>query len=212
MRRETSRIVLLAAVILTSVARTAVASDVLYWMVDSSATVMKSSGETVNITAFIDPTTDYAARVRVVGENITEDTFLDLYYPDGTIESGELGVDFTDGTGGSGYWGAGVPTGNQSPSDGYAAGSPEYSFVVELGNITWDADKGDWSWTTVVQSATMAYSSLGTYIHQSFDINPPAGTVWAPTFFAVPEPSGGMLMAMGLALLALCRKRRAEVA
>ena len=209
MRGVFSRIVV-AAAILTSAARTAAAGDVLYWMVDDTAKVMTRAGELVNITTFINPTTDYAARVRVTGSGITEDTFLDLYFSDGTIESGELGVDFDDGSGGSGYWGAGVPTGNQSPVDAYSAGSPEYSFTVELGNIAWDSEKGDWSWTTVVQSATLAYSDLGTYIHQSFDINPPAGTVWAPTFYAVPEPSGGMLVALGLALLALRRKRLSE--
>ena len=176
-------------------------NDVLYWMIDSSATVQKTDGTTVSISSFVSPTSDYAARIRVTGGDITEDTFLDIYYPDGTID-GEYGVDFDDGSI-SGYWGAGVPTGNQSPSGDYSAGTPEYCFTIEIGNI--DADD---NWTTVAASATVAYSALADYIHETFDMNPPTSEVWTPTSFAVPEPSGGMLTAIGLALLALRRKRR----
>jgi len=102
-----------------------------------------------------------------------------------------------------GYYGAGVPTGNQSPSGNYSAGDPEYSFILELGNI----DSSD-NWTTVATSAAATYSSIADYIHQTFDMNPSSMAVWTPTeFSAVPEPSCGMLMAVGMALLALRRKR-----
>ena len=196
-----SRIALLAAVIASAGVSSAAEHDVLYWMVDSSATVQLTDGTTVSISSFVSPTSDYAARIRVTGGNITEDTFLDIYYPDGTID-GEYGVDFDDGSI-SGYWGAGVPTGNQSPSGDYSAGTPEYCFTIEIGNI--DADD---NWTTVAASATVAYSALADYIHETFDVNPPSSAVWTPTSYAVPEPSGGLLTAVGLALLALRRKRR----
>ena len=118
---------------------------------------------------------------------------------------GAWGVEFSDA---GGYWGAGVPTGNQSPSGDFSAGTPEYSFIVELGNI----DSSD-NWTTVATSAATAYSDLGDYIHQTFDINPGQLAVWTPTqFTAVPEPSGGLLTLMGVALLALRRRRMGEVA
>jgi len=175
-------------------------NDVLYWMIDSSATVQKTDGTTVSISDFVSPTSDYAARIRVTGGDITEDTFLDLYSPDGIID-GEYGVDFEDGTI-TGYWGAGVPTGNQSPSGDYSEGTPEYSFTIEIGNI--DAED---NWTTVAASATVAYSALSDYIHEAFDVNPPSSAIWTPTSFAVPEPSGGVLTAIGLALLALRRKK-----
>ena len=144
--------------------------------------------------------------MRVTGGNITEDTFLDLHIP-GVVDvgGGEWGVEFSDA---GGYWGAGVPTGNQSPIGAYSAGSPEFSFIVELGNI----DSSD-KWTTVATSAATAYSDLGDYIHQTFDINPGQLAVWTPAqFTAVPEPSGGLLTLMGVALLALRRKRTGEVA
>ena len=182
--------------------------DVLYWMVDNSATVEKD-GVTTSISSFFEnygapEGSAFAARVRVTGGAIQDgqDVFLDLYIPGYGVDEGggEYGVEFSDV---GGYWGAGVPTGNQSPSGDFSAGTPEYSFIVELGNI----DASD-NWTTVATSASAAYSTLSDYIHETFDINPGQIAVWSPTeFSAVPEPSSGLLMAVGLALLALRRKR-----
>ena len=195
-----SRIAVLAAAIMVADVSSAAENDVLYWMIDESSTVQKADGTTVGIKDFVVPTSDYAARIRVTGENITEDTFLDLYSSGGIID-GEYGIDFDDGST-AGYWGAGVPIGNQSPLGDYSPGTPEYYFTIEIGNI--DADD---NWTTVAASATVAYSALTAYIHEAFDVNPPSSAVWTPTSYAVPEPSGGMLTAIGLALLALRRKR-----
>ena len=187
--------------------------DVLYWMIDSSATVEKD-GVTSSVSSFFDnygapANSAFAARVRVTGGNIQEgqDVFLDLYVPGYGVNTGngDLGVEFSD-TGG--YWGAGVPTGNKSPIGAYSAGSPEFSFIVELGNI----DSSE-NWTTIATSAAATYSSLAANIHQTFDINPGQTAVWTPgSFQAVPEPSGGLLTLMGVALLALRRRRMGEVA
>lgn len=202
-QRKLARIAALAATILT----TGVASaedDVLYWMIDDSATVTKTDGTEVGVSEFLSNPVEgsaFAARVRVTGGNITEDTFLNLYIPGYGVDSGE--VEFSDV---GGHWGAGVPTGNQSPLGDY--GSPEYSFMIELGNI----DSSD-NWTTVATSAATSYSSLGDYIHATFDINPGQFATWTPDqFTAVPEPSGGLLTLMGVALLALRRRRMGEVA
>ena len=183
--------------------------DVLYWMVDSSATVEKD-GVTTSVASFFEnygapEGSAFAARVRVTGGAIQDgqDVFLDLYIPGYGLDvgGGEYGVEFSEV---GGYWGAGVPTGNQSPSGNYSAGSPEYSFIVELGNI----DSSD-NWTTVATSAATAYSELADYIHQTFDMNPSSMAVWTPTRFdAVPEPSSGLLVTIGLAVLALRRKRK----
>lgn len=193
-------------------ALSAAENDVLYWMVDGAASVAKEDGTEVDVRTFLGGLagSDFAARVRVTGGDIAGDTFLDLYDPsDGTTYSGWLGVDFDpiEG-GGSGYWGAGVPDGNQSPSGQYSAGTPEYSFTVEIGNVAWDDASGGWSWTTVATGASATYSSLAAHISPQFDLNPPAGVPWSPaSFTAVPEPSGGMLAAFGSALLALRRRR-----
>ena len=183
--------------------------DVLYWMIDNSATVEKD-GVTSSISSFFESYdahdgSAFAARVRVTGGDIQDgqDVFLDLYIPGYGLDEGggEYGVEFSEV---GGYWGAGVPTGNQSPSGDFSAGSPEYSFIVELGNI----DSSD-NWTTVATSAAATYSSLADYIHQTFDMNPSSMAVWTPTeFAAVPEPSSGLLVTIGLAVLALRRKRK----
>lgn len=209
MQRKLARIAALAATILTTGVATAGENDVLYWMIDGSATVEKD-GETSSVADFFDnyaapEGSAFAARIRVTGESITEDTFLDLYVPGSGVDvgSGEYGVVFSTV---GGHWGAGVPTGNQSPLGDY--GSPEYSFMIELGNI----DSSD-NWTTVATGAATSYSSLGDYIHATFDINPGQTAAWTPgQFTAVPEPSGGLLTLMGIALLALRRKRVGEVA
>lgn len=212
MNRHLLKITAFAAALL--VAGVSVADeDVLYWMIDSSATVEKD-GETSSVASFFEnygapDGSAFAARVRVTGGNIQDgqDVFLDLYIPGYGLDEGggAWGVEFSTV---GGYWGAGVPTGNQSPSGNYSAGTPEFSFIVELGNI----DSSD-KWTTVATSAAKAYSDLGDYIHQTFDINPGQLAVWTPAqFTAVPEPSGGLLTLMGVALLALRRKRLVEVA
>ena len=209
MFRRLSRVAALVAAILTAGVLPAGENDVLYWMVDNTATVTPSSGgEAMSVGAFFSSHelategSAFAARIRVTGGDITEDTFLDLYIPGYGLDvgGGEYGVEFSEV---GGYYGAGVPTGNQSPSGNYSAGDPEYSFILELGNI----DSSD-NWTTVATSAAATYSSIADYIHQTFDMNPSSMAVWTPTeFSAVPEPSCGMLMAVGMALLALRRKR-----
>ena len=210
MRLFFDRLALVAAALLTVGVSSAAENDVLYWMVDDSASVKRTDGTTATISEYL-ASPDVAvsgsynaARVRVTGGGIQEgqDVFLDLYIPGYGVDEGGgyWGVDFTDG---SGYWGAGVPTGNQSPSGDYSAGTPEFSFIVELGNI--DSDD---NWTTVATSAAAAYSSLGDYIHETFDMNPGQTFVWNPTSFtAVPEPGSGILLAMGVAVLALRRRR-----
>ena len=201
MCRGFSRVVALAAVILTAGVLPAGENDVLYWMIDDTATVDGEAISTFFANYEAAEGSAFAARIRVTGGNITEDTFLDLYLPGYGLDvgGGEYGVEFSEV---GGYWGAGVPTGNQSPSGNYSAGSPEYSFIVELGNI----DSSD-NWTTVATSAAATYSSLADYIHQTFDMNPSSLAVWTPTSFnAVPEPSSGLLVTIGFAILALRRK------
>ena len=210
MCRKFPKVAALAAAILTAGILPAGENDVLYWMIDDTATVTPwGGGEAMSVSDFFSSHelagegSAFAARIRVTGGNITEDTFLDLYIPGHGLDvgGGEYGVEFSEV---GGYWGAGVPTGNQSPSGDFSAGSPEYSFIVELGNI----DSSD-NWTTVATSAAATYSSLADYIHQTFDMNPSSMAVWTPTeFAAVPEPSSGLLVTIGLAVLALRRKRK----
>jgi hypothetical protein len=206
--------VLAAGILMVGVA-SAGAGDVLFWMVDGNSVVWHADSPEWTASPISEffasyegaTSSDFAARIRVTGGDITTDTFLDLYdLSDGTTYSGEFGVDFSDN---GGYWGAGVPTGNQSPSGIYSEGSPEYSFTVELGNIIGDGN-GGWTWTTVAHSATETYSSLVSqgFIHETFDLNPSSAAAWTPASFAVPEPSSGLLTVIGFVFLALRRKRK----
>ena len=207
MKTNLFRTAALAMAILTAGVSSGGENDVLYWMVDDSAQVTKD-GTSQSISDFFSDymsssdnwsATDssFSARIRVTGGDVTGDVFLGLYgrdeYNVPYIESGELGMAF-----------------NQSPSGNYSAGDPEYSFIVEIGNVVWDENSGTASWVeTVATSAAAAYSTLGAYIHQTFDINPGQMAVWTETSFnAVPEPSSGLLTVIGFAFLALRRKRK----
>lgn len=201
------RLAALSAAILTANLGSAGENDVLYWMVDGAAEVQRA-GENTTVRGLYDEWKDgaaegsaFAARVRVTGSDIVNDTFLDLYITDYGVDAnnGDLGVIFS---GDGDYWGAGVPTGAQAPIGDYSSGSPEYSFIIELGNI--DSDD---NWTTVATSAASSYTSLGNYIHQAFDLSPQTAAIWAPSSFqSIPEPSGGLLLLMGVAILALRRR------
>ena len=208
MMNGVSRIAALAAAIFTAGSLSA-AEEVLYWMVDGTAEV-DDHGTKSSVSDFLPAETAdswSAARIRVTGGDITGDVFLDVYDSDGTLQvgSGALGIAFGE-TESGGYWGAGVPTGNQSPVGSYSSGTPEYSFVIELGNVSWDGNAASWV-ETVAVSKSAAYSDISRYIHTSFDPNPTSGAVWAPTSYNVPEPSGGLLMLVGGALLALRRRK-----
>ena len=206
MKKGISRLAALAAIVMA--VNVALAEDgVLYWMIDSTAdptVTPQDGGSDMTLSDFFGTFgsgSEFAARVRVTGEGVSEDTFLDLYYPGGTFD-GEYGVDF-DGLD------VGTPYGVQAviPTS-YSSGSPEYSFIVEIGNVS------DGDWTTIAQSSAETYASLASsrYIRSLSDLGPSSSaTVWTPgQFSAVPEPSGGLLTMMGLALLALRRKRFAE--
>ena len=106
--------------------------DVLVWQVDSTATV-----DGANIFQYVsaipeDDNNWCAARVRVTGGSLSSPQYLSIYgedeYGNTEIWDGEGGMSFGDN---GGYWGCGVPVGNQSPLLNGVLG--EYLFAVEIG-------------------------------------------------------------------------------
>ena len=85
---------------------------------------------------------------------------------------------------------------------GELAGNPEtYSFLVELGHIDEETDE----WFLLAQSGLKSYASLAQFISNG-GVSPPAAAAWNPSY-VVPEPSGALLSLVGLAMLALRRRR-----
>ena len=78
------------------------------------------------------------------------------------------------------------------------------AFTVELGH--WEND----AWTVMATSKTTTYAELlaGGWTSSKTDIYPREGP-WSPTFevTSVPEPTSGLLMLLGAALLALRRRK-----
>jgi len=194
-----------AAVALMSACVLRADDDVLYWMLTGSEAMTDADGQQTTVSDFLTASggTDFSARVRVKGGGLSEDTFLDLYYYDGedfVLDSGYTDAAFFED---GGVWSCGLGDGNLSSIGAYSSTSPEYSFTIELGNVVND------EWTqTLATSSSVTYQQLADdgFIRQTFDLTPPVNTMWNGTSFtAVPEPSGGMLLMMGVALLALRR-------
>lgn len=114
-------------------------------------------------------------------------------------------VSIYDGSAGlGGEFGMGVPAEYFGSLSGLSGTS--YSFVLELGNYA----NGQWARTSM-ESQAMSYSSLLNDGHISvWSGTPPIdGSPWSPSVYTVvPEPTNGLLVLIGGALLALRRKRK----
>ena len=77
------------------------------------------------------------------------------------------------------------------------------SFVLEL--VSW----GDNSWEPVGSSAIFSYGQLSEFLTawQENASSVPPQNVWTPQINSIPEPTSGLLMLLGLAGLALRRRR-----
>ena len=83
---------------------------------------------------------------------------------------------------------------------GYSTGG--YSFLWELANMS--GGSGD----VVGKSSTYSFSDLSSMLTSvKGGSNIPTQSVLSPSFYAVPEPTSGLLMLLGIAGLALRRKR-----
>ena len=208
------RLVVLFAAVLIAPAARADADDfmILWWQVGDPGDESDNGVSLKDVVVYgvngAPPTTAYdlgvnAARIRATsGDTETYLSMLNptayaefLIDPDDTIVRLDYNMDYMN-----------VPTIWQADITDFANGSPEYAFVIELGNY----ENGDWS--TLAVSETVSYSDLVTSeaIAQSNGAyNPNYATPWVATSYVVPEPTSGMLILVGAALLALRRRRGA---
>lgn len=82
--------------------------------------------------------------------------------------------------------------------------SSGWSFAIELGFF--ESVDGSVNWTAVASSGFEVVENLRAFIGTSVK-DMPGYAAWSPSAYAAPEPSSGLLLLLGGALLALRRKR-----
>ena len=181
-------------------------SSALLWWVDDP--LVQELPTEAHLYSYIDELTSRPdglkvtdARVRVTGGSISEESPVYLALTPSAELSGTGGihddtfltVGISPTTGGD----------NAGPVWAWLAGydAAAYSFYVELGN--WNGDTE--TWTVMAVSETWNRESLNQFI--SLDpLNHPGVNRWAPSY-VVPEPTSGLLILVGVALLALKRRK-----
>lgn len=170
---------------------------VLYWMVDADAKVddngimrwveevrSRPGGHAVE-----------GAVVHVEGPDVGEGVYLNLLDSSGSVSGAvAIGLEWNEAAGG---FTAG-PAMSQIQAGWQNAGT---TFTMELGY--YEGDK----WVVMARSPGASWDELVAASDVSFDDIDPAHQHWAPSVFVVPEPSSGLLILIGSALLALRRKR-----
>lgn len=188
------KILFLTFLFLADFCRAADGGELLHWMIMST--------EFITGTA-VDGSTYTAAELGVNGARIRYEG------SDGT--SGYLPIIGVTSSGNNtlfeGASGVGVPGGYYAQLGSYAGDA--YSYVLELGN--WS--NGSWTGTKMESSvATYDYLKTQQHIAQWEGMTPSYARPWTPTeFTVVPEPTGGLLILLSGALLALRRRKQIVV-
>lgn len=172
----------------------------LYWQVTDTMV----TADTCLSKLASDETASYVARLRA-GTVGTDASSFSTYMAGGTFKAGVQDTGFALGTF------------NQAASLSVADGG---AMKVDLGTIAQDQDaqlyyveilkwdSANKEFTQVAVSQMKSYANLSNegYIGTEMkDI--PNIAIWAGSGYAVPEPTGGMLVLMGLAFLGLKRRR-----
>ena len=203
------------AVVVMMAAASGFAEDIMWWMVDNTATV---DGE--GVMSFLaqypeDENNWCAARVKVTGSGIGTRYLENLNnFGDGWEAAfpAEEGVALSDS--GDGH---GMTTGNwgtQSPIslDGLDVELfEEARFQVELGRCKYDEVYDMMKFIALAETSPITKAELTQYMYERGSIMPPGYQQWTPTEFhtisSIPEPNNGLLVLVGVALLLLKRKK-----
>ena len=185
--------------------------ELMYWMVDETATVDGTSISTFLVDYPEDDTHWSAARIKVTGPGIGT-RYLDNLQNWGSgweaafpAEEGVALSDAGDGRGMStGNWATQSPLAFDGLSEELFT---EAMFSVELGYITLDEVLDVVDWVTLAQTDPVAKSALTSYLYERGTLAPYPDGQWVPTTFhtSVPEPNTGLLILIGISMLALKR-------
>lgn len=190
----------LTLVLMCTASSVASASDgeVLWWMIGADYQTITAKGSDGSVTTAGDlGVTD--VRVRYDSDDGSSSGYLTFF---GINEDESVSV-YDGSLGLGGEYGIGLP--GEYFGDLSVLSGTSYSFVIELGNYV----DGRWARTSM-ESERVSYEKLSTSYHITEWKNryPDYGSAWSPgNYSVVPEPSGGMLVLIGGALLALRRKR-----
>lgn len=195
--RRTMKICVLLFSVLATAAAAAAEGEVLWWMVGpdfGSITAKNTDGGTVKAADL--GVTDVRVRYESTDGSVGYLSFF------GLNEDGSVTV-YDGSTKLGGEYGMGLPAEYFGDLSGLSGES--YNFVVELGNYS------DGRWTrTSMESEKVSYGTLLAQKHITAwqNVSPSYGTPWvAGNYSVVPEPTSGLLTVLGIAFLALRRRR-----
>lgn len=165
-------------------------AGVLYWMVSNPSIVR--NGKTVSSLADYKSPEGYVAEAaRVVATKDGETVFLKLY--EDTTGGGDFALtEWTEADLAGGY--------RTGPIVASLAGlkAESYTYAIELGTVV------DGGWVTLAVSDPHTFGEIAEFSNLD-GLSLPAA-IWRPTTYNVPEPTGGLLSLLGLAVLVLRRK------
>lgn len=178
------------AALLTATFASVVSAQVLYWQVNSDVTI---SGDTSKAGT----TWNYAMLYAYTGTDASTATALTsyLFNSDGTSSTDSTYVD-------KNYFEDSTPAYANLGTTDYTG----YSFYIELVNRVDSTDTG------IARSDAISYSNLGSALQNAVEFNNNWSSINAlgasATFTAIPEPTSGIMLLVGAAILGLRRKRQ----